>query len=156
MYGGSIMSIRNKKAFTLIEILVVVVIIGILAAIALPQYQKAVERARLSEAISNLKTLAQAEEVYYLQYGEYTAIENLDVRVPNSEYFTYGMSEERYVYASRSGYPKIELWFNYSKASTRNNEWICKWSTAKAEKICRYLGCGLYGDKYTFCVLNNL
>ena len=41
---------RNKKGFTLLELLVVVLIIGILASIALPQYTKAVEKAKLSES----------------------------------------------------------------------------------------------------------
>jgi prepilin-type N-terminal cleavage/methylation domain-containing protein len=50
----------NKKGFTLIELLVVVLIIGILAAIALPQYFKAVEKSRATEALSIMGSLAGA------------------------------------------------------------------------------------------------
>ena len=63
--------IKSKQAFTLIELLVVVLIIGILAAVALPQYQKSVEKSRATQAITLVKALAQAAQVYYMENGTY-------------------------------------------------------------------------------------
>ena len=74
---------NNKRAFTLIELLVVVLIIGILAAVAVPQYQKAVAKARYMSIAPLLKTIKDAQEVYFLSNGEYTTDFNaLDVSLP--------------------------------------------------------------------------
>ena len=74
---------KNNQAFTLIELLVVVLIIGILAAVALPQYQKTVEKSRATEAIQLLKTIDQAVDTYYLSSGEYPKnFDELSIDIP--------------------------------------------------------------------------
>ena len=73
----------NNKAFTLVELLVVVLIIGILAAIAVPQYQKAVAKSRLATLKSITNSLASAQERYYLANDEYTQeFSKLDITLP--------------------------------------------------------------------------
>ena len=69
-----------KKAFTLIELLVVVLIIGILSAIALPQYTKAVEKARATEMMVNVKHIQDAWELQHLASpGSATGVETKDI-----------------------------------------------------------------------------
>ena len=73
----------GRLGFTLIELLVVVLIIGILAAVALPQYQKAVEKSRAMQAMTLVKSLGQAAETYYLANGTLpTSFDQLDVSIP--------------------------------------------------------------------------
>jgi len=61
----------NRKGFTLIELLIVVVIIGILAAIAIPKFSNTKEKAVLAAMKSDLRNLASAEESYYADYTQY-------------------------------------------------------------------------------------
>ena len=74
---------KNKQAFTLIELLVVVLIIGILAAVALPQYQKVVEKSRATQAFTLLKSVHQAIKDYQLANGTYpTSFDELSIDIP--------------------------------------------------------------------------
>ena len=74
---------KNKQAFTLIELLVVVLIIGILAAVALPQYQKAVEKSHATQALTLVNSVFNAAENYYLANGVFPKrIDELSVEIP--------------------------------------------------------------------------
>ncbi len=75
---------KNTQAFTLIELLVVVLIIGILAAVALPQYQKAVEKSRAAQALTLLKSIGQAVQTYQMANGGKwpETFDELDIDIP--------------------------------------------------------------------------
>ena len=105
--GSGMTSLCNhsQSAFTLIELLVVVLIIGILSAIALPQYQKAVEKSKAMQGLSIIKTLAQAGESYYLANGDYPDdLDTLDVSVP-------------------AGFTGTEKFYNPATTAHSNDEW---------------------------------
>jgi len=65
-----------EKGFTLIELIIVVIIIGVLAAIAGPMMQGNVDKAKKSEAIAALGAIRTAERCYYVENGEYTIVAN--------------------------------------------------------------------------------
>ncbi|MBM3307884.1 MAG: prepilin-type N-terminal cleavage/methylation domain-containing protein [Candidatus Eisenbacteria bacterium] len=62
---------RNQRGFTLVELMIVVIIVGILAAVAIPMYQGATERAKASEAVAALGTIRGAMRVYFAEHGTY-------------------------------------------------------------------------------------
>lgn len=77
--------LKNKNGFTLIEVLVVVLIIGILGAIALPQYMISVERARVTSNMSVLKPIYDSALQYYSFNDEFPdSLKKLPVSLPES------------------------------------------------------------------------
>jgi type II secretion system protein G len=71
MMGKGLMMKRLRSGFTLIELLIVVAIIGILAAIAVPNFLNAQVRAKVARVKSDIRAIAQAQEMYYLDNNSY-------------------------------------------------------------------------------------
>lgn len=86
---------RNNKGFTLIELMIVVAIIGIIAAIAIPNYMGFVSRTRRSEVKSNLDAIYRAEVAYF---GENDTFSNSFVAIRwvpvGVAYYTYSVGNE--------------------------------------------------------------
>lgn len=101
----------DKKGFTLLELLVVVLLIGILGAIALPQYFNVLERQRAMEAIGIMSAVEKAQVRYYAINDQYTADfsnldfdlrSNIDISGDNvtgdtfqTDYFTYRLRDDK-------------------------------------------------------------
>ena len=74
---------HRMRGFTLIELLVVVLIIGILVAVAVPQYRYIVNKSRFQQAVVFVDSLAKAQQVYRMANGSYaTDITALDIALP--------------------------------------------------------------------------
>ena len=79
-------NVVNKLGFTLLELLMVVLIIGILSAIALPMYKKAVEKSKVSDALTTMSTVAKSEHGWYLVNNRYTKdFSDLDISLTDKD-----------------------------------------------------------------------
>ena len=127
---------KNKQAFTLIELLVVVLIIAILAAVALPQYQKAVEKAHLAEALTIGNSLEKAMKLWVLEYV-FPAEPAKEEESSETIYFL-GQGADATLdieLSSLSQDPDCDTCVksNYFSYSASCNAWQCGWSAWRAD-----------------------
>ena len=142
------------RGFTLIELLVVVLIIAILASVALPQYQKAVEKSRLTEALNTVRVLKLGIESYFLSQGlpssTFSLTQSLDIGLgmsdcdaescysKNFQYRAYCTTSQCCVFAYRIQ-DKEEIHYNLSTCY-EGEEWLenyCTYEDEFGETICK-------------------
>ncbi len=160
------------KGFTLIELLVVVLIIGILSAVALPQYENAVLKSRAAGLLANLKTLRQAVDVYYMANGQYpTSFADIDVSFAGTEIgdsaellssslhlpdgTSYRLDQDGYIGGYWSKYGLTLNYWHRSVWGVKEGCFLLRAPTEKLKKLGKSMGrftqTNQYGDIYEIC-----
>ena len=120
---------RGKRGFTLIEVLIVVIILGILATIAVPQFGAIVEKSRAAEVATNIAAIRTGYEVWRLENdGNFPAYANLaainvglDCQITASARWTYattGGADTYTITATRVGGPNPGTTIIYTRGAT--------------------------------------
>jgi type II secretion system protein G len=81
------MRIRDQRGFTIMELLIVIVVIGILAAIAVPAYNSFTAKAQSTACKANLRTIQTVIGIYYAEHGSYPA-DDADLQEADIEAWT--------------------------------------------------------------------
>lgn len=100
----------SNKSFTLIELIIVIIIVGILAAVGISQYSLTIEKSRVTEATERMSTVAKLAYQFYLENGTFVGITNdllgIGSACDSKNYYSYVMNTmptatDIWFYASR-------------------------------------------------------
>lgn len=104
----------RRGGFTLIELMIVVAIIGILAAIAIPNFLRFQLKAKSSEGKTNLAAIRTAEESYFAEYGSYVSADPSPVAVGDNNKTDYADAVATKGFDIVGWEPEGQVYFNYS------------------------------------------
>ena len=113
---------HRNRSFTLIELMIVVIIVGVLAAVAAPMMRKSIIRSKWSEAIAAMGTIRVAERVYYIEYGTYREIGNAEAASVGLNALGLKATDFDGTYFSNNSYTfingsnRVTAYINYSTA----------------------------------------
>lgn len=135
---------NSSKGFTLLELLVVVLIIGILASIALPQYKKSVLKSKFTGLMVSAKAVRDGNEVYCLNRGIYAqSVNDLDVNIEDNTDTVITLSKHpdyNYTKATKTslnGRNNLIMYQQHSKNFPSEIHCEAKQGDAQAEWLCR-------------------
>lgn len=78
--------LQSRAGFTLVELMIVVIIVGILAAVAVPLYRRNTRKAMASEALALAGSVRTAQRVYYAEHSAYAALADIDELVASKDF----------------------------------------------------------------------